>query len=84
MHSTLLVGSDLAGSNTLTDPCVSIGPSTYDNAESLQEAIPGIFPSCAVTRFIMTSQGISKENDTTDDLNGTCMDHSLLGHLFQM
>ena len=43
---SLLLGNDLAGGKVTSKPI------TLDSTEKLGEVIPGIFPSCAVTRAI--------------------------------
>ena len=47
---SLLLGNDLAGGKVVADPKVTSKPITLVSTEKLQEVIPGIFPSCAVTR----------------------------------
>ena len=47
---SLLLGNDLAGGKVVPDPKVTSKPITLVSTEKLEEVIPGIFPSCAVTR----------------------------------
>ena len=47
---SLLLGNDLAGRKVVADPKVTSKPITLVSTEVLEEIIPGIFPSCAVTR----------------------------------
>ena len=47
---SLLLGNDLAGGKVVADPKVTSKPITSVSTEKLEEVIPGIFPSCAVTR----------------------------------
>ena len=47
---SLLLGNDLAGGKVVADPKVTSKPITLVSTEKLEEVIPGIFPSCAVTR----------------------------------
>ena len=45
-----MLGNDLAGGKVVADPKVTSKPITLVSTEKLEEVIPGIFPSCAVTR----------------------------------
>ena len=47
---SLLLGNDLAGGKVVADPKVTSKSITLVSTEKLEEVIPGIFPSCAVTR----------------------------------
>ena len=47
---SLLLGNDLAGGKVVANPKVTSKPITLVNTEKLEEVIPGIFPSCAVTQ----------------------------------
>ena len=47
---SLLLGNDPAGGKVVADPMVTSKPITLVSMEKLEEVIPGIFPSCAVTR----------------------------------
>ena len=47
---SLLLGNDLAAGKVVADPMVTSKPITLFNTEKLEEVIPGIFPSFAVTR----------------------------------
>ena len=47
---SLLLGNDLVGGKVVGDPKVTSKAITLVSTEKLQEVIPGIFPSCAVTR----------------------------------
>ena len=49
---SLLLGNDLAGGKVVADPKVTSKLITLICTEKLEEVIPGIFPSCAVTRAI--------------------------------
>ena len=46
---SLLLENDLAGGKVVADPKVTSKPITLVSTEKLQEVIPGIFPSCAMT-----------------------------------
>ena len=47
---SLLLGNDLVGGKVVADPKVTSKPITLVNTEKLEEGIPGILPSCPVTR----------------------------------
>ena len=47
---SLLLGNDLAGGKMVADPKVTSKPVTLVSTEELEEVIPSIFPSCAVTQ----------------------------------
>ena len=49
---SLLWGNDLAGGKVVADPKVTSKPITLVSTEKLEEVITGIFPFCAVTRFM--------------------------------
>ena len=49
---SLLLGNDLAGGKVVADHKVTSKPITLVGTEKLQEVIPGIFPSCAVTQAL--------------------------------
>ena len=46
----MLLGNDLAGGKVVADPKITSEPITLVSTEKLEEVIPGIFSSCAVTR----------------------------------
>ena len=47
---SLLLGNDLAGGQVIADPKVTSMPVTLVSTEKLEEVIPGMFSSGAVTR----------------------------------
>ena len=47
---SLLLRNDLAGGKVVADPKVTSKPITLVSNKKLKEVIPGIFPTCAVTR----------------------------------
>ena len=67
---SLLLGNDLAGGRVIADPKVSSRPVTSISTEKLEEVIPGIFPSCAVTRAMSkkTSEEPTAFKRSEDDL----------------
>ena len=66
----MLLGNDLAGEKVVADSKVTSKPITLSSTEKLEELVPGIFPSCAVTRA-MAKKAEEKPKDckqSTDDL----------------
>ena len=64
----LLLGNDLADSKVEVNPLVTdIKPSIDPNTDSIEQEIPGLFPSCAVTRSM--SQSKSTSDDVTTDVD---------------
>ena len=62
---SLLLGNDLAGSKVMVDPCLSRLPCASD---STSWEIPGLFPTCAVTRAMAKqaeNQSLLLANDQT-------------------
>ena len=47
---SMLLGNDLAGGKVITEPKVVMEPVTSAETEKIEEEIPGVFPSCVVTR----------------------------------
>ena len=63
----LLLNNDLAGSKLEVNPLVTDKPSVDPNTDSIEQEIPGLFPSCAVTRSM--SQSKSMSDDVTSDVD---------------
>ena len=77
---SLLLGNDLAGGRVVADPKVTSKPATLVSTEKLEEAIPGIFPSCAVTQAMAKKaqeepNDCKKSSDTLIDLSDTFLRH---------
>ena len=47
---SLLLGNHLAGDKVMVNPCVSPNPQVSTVQEDIEQHVPGLFPSCAVTR----------------------------------
>ena len=60
-------GNDLPGSKVEVNPLVTDKPSVDPNTDSIEQEIPGLFPSCAVTRSMTQSKSMS--NDVTTDVD---------------
>ena len=67
----LLLGNDLAGSKVEVNPLVTDQPSVDPNTDSIEQEIPGLFPSCAVTRSMSQSKSTSDDVTTDVDLADT-------------
>ena len=63
----LLLGNDFAGSKVEVNPLVTDKPSVDPNTDSIEQEIPGLFPSCAVTRSMTQSKSTS--DDVTNDVD---------------
>ena len=61
---SLLLGNDLAGGKVLPSPIVCDSPMEDSVTENLEKEIPGIFPSCVVTRAQAMKE---KEKEDEDD-----------------
>ena len=57
---SFLLGNNLAGGKVVADPKITSKPITLVTTEKLEEIIPGIFPSCAVTQAMAEKK--SKKN----------------------
>ena len=85
---SLLSGNDLAGGKVVPDPKVTSKPITLVSTEKLQEVIPGIFPSCAVTRTMAEKsqeepKDCKQSTDVLVDLSDTFLnnyDHDVQNH----
>ena len=47
---SLILDNDLAGERVMANPCVSAKPELNTNPEETKLHVPGVFPSCAITR----------------------------------
>ena len=63
----LLLGNDLAGSKVEVNTLVTDKPSVDPNTDSIEQEIPGLFQSCAVTRSMTQSKSTS--DDVTNDVD---------------
>ena len=67
---TLILGNDVAGSKVLLNPHMTDRPSCDVSTEALENEIPGIFPSCAITRAMSKSaKTAGNENERDSDVN---------------
>ena len=79
---TLLLGNDVAGRRVVVEPVMETIPSSENDTARLEEAIPGIFPSCVTTRLMArkremtTSDALGQSDDI--DLSDTFMAQSTI------
>ena len=72
---SLLLGNDLAGDKVMVNPCVSPNPRVSTVQEDIEQHVPGLFPSCAVTRAMARKEneqrptlGISNKETPHDNV----------------
>ena len=67
---SMLLGNDLAGGKVIAEPKVVMEPVTSAETEKIEEEIPGVFPSCVVTRAQARkmAEDTRASIDTEDDL----------------
>ena len=58
----LLLGKDLAGDKVVVDPLVTDTPNIGQTDDPIEQEIPDLYPSCAVTRA-MAKKAILKNSD---------------------
>ena len=63
----ILPSLPFAGSKVEVNPLVTDKPSVDPNTDSIEQKIPGLFPSCGVTRSISQSKATS--DDVTSDVD---------------
>ena len=66
----LLLGNDLAGDRVLVNPFVTDTPNIGQTDDSVEQEIPGLYPSCAVTQA-MAKKAILKNSNSDIDLTDT-------------
>lgn len=59
----LLLGNTLAGTKVVINPVVAENPCLNQTPDPIEKEIPGLYPSCAVTR------AMSKKKTIEDDIN---------------
>ena len=67
---SMLLGNDLAGGKVIAEPKIVMEPFTSAETEKIEEEIPGVFPSCMVTRAQARKMAEDTRAliDTEDDL----------------
>ena len=66
----LLLGNDLAGDKVVVNPLVTDTPNIGQTDDSIEQEIPDLYPSCAVTRA-MAKRAILKNSKSDIDLTDT-------------
>ena len=72
----LLLGNDLAGDKVVVNPLVTDTPNIGQTDDPIEQEIPDLYPSCAVTRA-MAKKAILKDSNSDIDLTDT-----LIGQYF--
>ncbi|CAB3998780.1 Transposon Ty3-I Gag-Pol poly [Paramuricea clavata] len=65
----LLLGNDLAGEKVTVNPIVTNKPCSTSISDVIEQEIPNLYPSCAVTRAMVKQQEL--ENNKRDDLDSS-------------
>ena len=68
----LLLGNDLAGDKVVVNPLVTDTPNIGQTDDPIEQEIPDLYPSCAVTRA-MAKTAILKDSNFDIDLTDTCI-----------
>ena len=66
----LLLGNDLAGDKVVVNPLVTDTPNIGQTDDPIEQEIPDLYPSCAVTRA-MAKKAILKDSNSDIDLMDT-------------
>ena len=66
----LLLGNDLAGDKVVVNPLVTDTPNIGQTDDPIEQEIPDLYPSCAVTRA-MAKKAIIKNSNSDIDLTDT-------------
>ena len=74
----LLLGNDLAGDKVVGGPLLTNKPCCDQTPDPIEQEIPGLYPSCAVTRAMSKKQTIEEDVDADVDLSNT-----FLGKVFE-
>ena len=69
----LLLGNDLAGDKVVVNPLVTDTPNIGQTDDPIEQEIPDLYPSCAVTRA-MAKKAILKNSNSDIDLTDTFID----------
>ena len=69
----LLLGNDLAGDKVVVNPLLTIIPCIDQPLDPIEQEIPDLYPSCAITRAMAKK---TKQNDEDIDLTDTFLGQS--------
>ena len=73
----LLLGNDVAGDKVVVYPLVTDTPCMDQSPDPIEQELPDLYPSCAVTRA-MAKKAIMTENQSDVDLTDSFIGQSLL------
>ena len=71
----LLLGNDLAGDKVVVNPLVTDTPCMDQSPDPIEQELPDLYPSCAVTRA-MAKKAMLTENQSDIDLTNSCIGQS--------
>ena len=71
----LLLGNDLAGDKVVVNPFVIDTPCMDQSPDHMEQEIPDLYPSCAVTRA-MAKEAMLTENQSDIELTDSCIGQS--------
>ena len=71
----LLLGNDLAGDKVVVNPLVTDTPCMDQSPDSIEQELPDLYPSCAVTRA-MAKKAMLTENQSDIDLTDSFVGQS--------
>ena len=71
----LLLGTDLAGDKVVINPFVTYTPNLDQTLDPIEQEIPDLYPSCAVTRA-MAKRAIQNDNFLDIELSDTFIGQS--------
>ena len=67
------MGNDLAGNKVVINPVVTENPCLNQTSDPIEKEIPGLYPSCAVTRAMSKKKAIEGDINPDVDLADTFM-----------
>jgi hypothetical protein len=62
----LLLGNDIAGDKIVVNPLVTTTPLLDQTPDPIEQEIPDLYPSCAVTRAMAKKAILNNENKDVD------------------
>ena len=67
----LLLGNDLAGDKVVINPLVTENPCFDRTPDPIEEEVPGLYPSCAITRAMSKKKALEDDISSDVDLSDT-------------
>ena len=71
----VLLGNDLAGDKVVVNPLVTDTPCIDQTPDLIEQELPNLYPSCAITRA-MVKKAMLTENQSDDDLTDSFIGQS--------